>query len=255
MTANTSGGANLMLAAPSFSGNLVALGSTAAQIDLQKIVFASLQTHFDEVSGVLSPSDGTSSSSLQFVGPLSQDNFQFAGDGLGGSLNSGAAAQAAGVMSEPVSLQGHDTFVFAAHFGQVRIDDFALGADKVVFTQSLFADQSALQAAIHDDTAGNAVITDAATGRDHRQACVDRRAAVASIELPHRLTVKLVQKFVSVDQTLSSVTAASKKSANTRIMRRMATGSRCSRLNARIARPLVPPLSIVMLILDNGCVP
>ncbi|WP_315787190.1 MULTISPECIES: S8 family serine peptidase [unclassified Bradyrhizobium] len=162
VTANTSGGANLMLAAPSFSGNLVALGSTAAQIDLQKIAFASLQTHFDEVSGVLSPSDGTSSSSLQFVGALSQDNFQFAGDGLGGSLNSGAAAQAAGVMSEPVSLQGHDTFVFAAHFGQVRIDDFALGADKVVFTQSLFADQSALQAAIHDDTAGNAVITDAA---------------------------------------------------------------------------------------------
>ncbi len=85
--------------------------------------------------------------------------------------------------------------------------------------------------------------------------CVERRAAVASIELAHRLTAKLVQKFVSVDQTLSSVTAASKKSANTRNMRRMATGSRCSRLNARIARPLVPPLPIVMLILDNGCVP
>ncbi|WP_244421994.1 S8 family serine peptidase [Bradyrhizobium sp. ORS 285] len=162
MTASTSAGTDLVLPSPSFSGNLVGFGSTAAQIDLKSIAFTSLQTHFDEASGVLSLSDGTNSSSLHFVGPLSHDNFHFTADGQGGTLISSAAAQEPGTASQPVSLQGHDTFVFAAHFGQASIADFTLGTDKIVFSQNLFADQSALQAAIHDDAAGNAVITDAA---------------------------------------------------------------------------------------------
>ncbi|CCD93651.1 conserved hypothetical protein [Bradyrhizobium sp. ORS 375] len=161
MTANTSDVADL-LAARAFGGNVVGFGSTAAQIDLKSIAFTSLQTHFDEASGVLSLSDGTNSSSLHFVGPLSPENFHFAADGQGGTLISNATAQGAGAASQTVSLQGHDTFVFAAHFGQVNIADFTLGTDKIVLSQSLFADQSALQSAIHDDAAGNAVITDAA---------------------------------------------------------------------------------------------
>ncbi|WP_240535701.1 S8 family serine peptidase [Bradyrhizobium sp. STM 3809] len=164
MTANTSVGADLVLAASSFSGNLVGFGSTAAQIDVKGIAFASLQTHFDETSGVLSLSDGTNSSSFHVVGAVAQDSFHFAADGQGGTLVSGSsgAATVAGTAGTSVSLEGHDTFVFAAHFGQVNITDFNLGTDKIVFSQSLFADQAALQAAIHDDAAGNAVIADAA---------------------------------------------------------------------------------------------
>ncbi|WP_316234358.1 NF038122 family metalloprotease [Bradyrhizobium sp. SZCCHNR1098] len=149
-----------------FSGNLIGFGGTAAQIDLKSIAFTSLQMHFDETSGMLSLSDGANSASLHFVGPLSQDNFHFATDGqdgtlISGTLISGVAASAGGTASQSVSLQGHDTFVFAEHFGQVSISDFAVGTDKIAFSQSIFADPSALQAAIHDDAAGNAVITDA----------------------------------------------------------------------------------------------
>ncbi len=159
-TATTSGATDLVLAASSFSGNLIGFGSTAAQIDLKSIAFTSLQTHFDETSGMLSLSDGPNSASLHFVGPLSQDSFHFAADGQGGTLISGTSIP--GAASASVSLQGHDTFVFAEHFGQVNIADFAVGTDKIVFSQSIFADPSTLQAAIHDDAAGNAVVTDPA---------------------------------------------------------------------------------------------
>ncbi|MGJ5083835.1 NF038122 family metalloprotease, partial [Bradyrhizobium sp. HKCCYLS3013] len=94
------------------------------------------------------------------IGPLFQDSFHFAADGQGGTLISGTSIS--GAASSSVSLQGHDTFVFAEHFGQVTVSDFNPGTDQIVFSQSIFAEQSALQAAIHDDAAGNAVITDAA---------------------------------------------------------------------------------------------
>ncbi|GLH77367.1 hypothetical protein SSBR45G_22750 [Bradyrhizobium sp. SSBR45G] len=160
--ATTASATDLVFTSPSFSGELIGFGGSAAQIDLKSVTFASLQAHFDETSGLLSLSDGTNSASLHFAGALSQDNFRFTADGQGGTLISGTAAPAAGAASSSVSLQGHDTFVFSEHFGQVSVSDFALGTDKIVFSESVFADQSALQAAIHDDAAGNAVITDAA---------------------------------------------------------------------------------------------
>ncbi|NPV22971.1 S8 family serine peptidase [Bradyrhizobium sp. 81013] len=161
----TSSAADVVLASPSFSGELVGFGSTGDQIDLTSIAFTSLQAHFDETRGVLSLSDGTNSASLHFIGSLSQDSFHFASDGQGGTLISGtrtAAAATGGTASPSVSLEGHDTFVFAPHFGQVTVSDFNVGTDKIVFSQSIFADASALQSAIHEDAAGNAVITDAA---------------------------------------------------------------------------------------------
>jgi len=162
--AATANNADVVLTTPTFSGNLIGFGIAADQIELKGIAFAALQTHFDETNGLLSLSDGTNSVSLHFAGPLSQDSFHFAADGQGGILISGTATQAlaGGTTAQPVSLQGHDSFVFAEHFGQVSIADFTLGTDKIIFSESVFADQSALQAAIHDDTGGNAVITDAA---------------------------------------------------------------------------------------------
>ncbi|MGJ5178183.1 S8 family serine peptidase [Bradyrhizobium oligotrophicum] len=165
--ATTAGATDLVFTSPSYNGELIGFGGSAAQIDLRSITYTSLQAHFDETSALLSLSDGTNSASLHFVGPLSQDNFHFAADGQGGTLISGTlisatAAPAAGTASSSTSLQGHDTFVFAEHFGQASLSDFTLGSDKIVFSQSVFADQSALRAAIHDDAAGNAVIADAA---------------------------------------------------------------------------------------------
>ncbi|MGJ4915133.1 NF038122 family metalloprotease [Bradyrhizobium sp. HKCCYLRH2060] len=158
-SATPADGQNLTASAD-FTGNLIGFGGTAAQIDLKSIAFTSLQMHFDETSGLLSLSDASNSASLHFVGPLSQDSFHFAADGQGGTLISGTSIS--GAASSSVSLQGHDTFVFAEHFGQVTVSDFNPGTDQIVFSQSIFAEQSALQAAIHDDAAGNAVITDAA---------------------------------------------------------------------------------------------
>jgi serralysin len=52
--------------------------------------------------------------------------------------------------------------VFAPHFGQVSLANFAPATDTLQFGKSLFADITALLAATHDDASGNAVITDAA---------------------------------------------------------------------------------------------
>ncbi|MGJ4947789.1 NF038122 family metalloprotease [Bradyrhizobium sp. HKCCYLS20291] len=161
-SAPTSGSANTVVTiSAGFGGELIGFGSTADPIDVTNMAFASLQTHFDAASGQLSMSDGTNNASFHFTGSLSQDGFHFASDGQGGTLISGSAA-IQGQASASVSLQGHDTFVFAQHFGQVSIADFTVGADRIVFSQNVFADQSAVQAAIHQDAAGNAVITDAA---------------------------------------------------------------------------------------------
>ncbi|MGJ5043305.1 MULTISPECIES: NF038122 family metalloprotease [unclassified Bradyrhizobium] len=157
------GGPDVVLTVPgSFGGSLIGFGSSGDQIDLNGIAFHSLQAHFDDSSGLLSLSDGASSTSLHFLGPLSQDSFRFANDGQGGTMISAAAGPASGPAPQAVSLAGHDTFVFAEHFGQVSVADFHLGSDAIVISHDLFASQAALLASIHDDAAGNAVITDAA---------------------------------------------------------------------------------------------
>ncbi|MGJ4892242.1 NF038122 family metalloprotease [Bradyrhizobium sp. HKCCYLS3077] len=144
-----------------FSGELIGYGSTADQIKISSLAFASLRSVYDDQSGQLSLNDGTSSAVLHFAGPELHDGFHFAADSNGGVLISGVNAPPAAT-GQPVSLQGHDAFVFAEHFGNVSVSGFTPGTDKIVFNQGIFADQAALQAAIHDDAAGNAVITDAA---------------------------------------------------------------------------------------------
>ena len=57
---------------------------------------------------------------------------------------------------------GSDNFVFAPNFGQATIANFALETDTIQISKTVFANINALFAAMHDDSHGNAVITDAA---------------------------------------------------------------------------------------------
>jgi serralysin len=52
--------------------------------------------------------------------------------------------------------------VFAPDFGQVTITNFVPATDTIQFAKSVFPNVSALLATLHDDEAGNAVITNAA---------------------------------------------------------------------------------------------
>jgi serralysin len=56
---------------------------------------------------------------------------------------------------------GQDNFVFAPNFGQTTISHFTPGLDSLQIDHAIFANPDALFAATHDDSHGNAVITDA----------------------------------------------------------------------------------------------
>jgi aryl-phospho-beta-D-glucosidase BglC (GH1 family) len=57
---------------------------------------------------------------------------------------------------------GPDNFVFAPNFGQATISHFTTGSDSLQIDYAIFASLDALFAATHDDSHGNAVVTDAA---------------------------------------------------------------------------------------------
>jgi serralysin len=152
-----------------FSGDGTLAGSD--QIDLRGLNFNSIHSAFDSSTGTLSVSGGSTTTSPQFLGHYSQDNFHFADDGNGGTMVYAAPTshqpaatsnQIAGASPAVASIGVHDTFVFAPNFGQVTIANFAPATDTIQFSKSVFANVNALLAATHDDPSGNAVITDAA---------------------------------------------------------------------------------------------
>ncbi|WP_245334676.1 NF038122 family metalloprotease [Bradyrhizobium mercantei] len=158
-------GTTLNLQQPAtFSGQMIGFsgdgGQGADKIDLHGIDFNTVHSSFDDTSGVLSVSDGSSIATLHFLGGYAQDNFQFASDGNGGTLVVAAASGQAGNQISNAAAQ--DTFVFAENFGQVTLANFSPATDTLHFSKSVFADLNALVAATHDDASGNAVITDAA---------------------------------------------------------------------------------------------
>ena len=109
----------------------------------------------------------TLSASASYDGLHTLDRFHFAGDGKGGATISVAGAGTASAIAsvgDPLVRfdAGHDAFVFASHFGDIRITDFDPARNTIAFSPGLFASQQALLAAIHDDGHGNAVIADAA---------------------------------------------------------------------------------------------
>ncbi|MBR0939482.1 NF038122 family metalloprotease [Bradyrhizobium jicamae] len=141
-----------------FTGNG---GQGSDQIDLHGINFHTVHSSFDNTSGVLSVNDGSSTTTLHFLGVHAQDNFHFAGDGNGGTLVV-AAASPSESGNQLSNAAAQDTFVFAENFGHATLANFAPATDTLQFSKDVFADLSTLVAAIHDDASGNADITDAA---------------------------------------------------------------------------------------------
>jgi len=162
-------GTTLVLETPStFTGRIIGFagdGTLAGsdQIDLHGMNSNTIHSSFDASTDSLTVSDGTTAATLQFLGHYSSDSFHFADDGHGGTLIVGAGVLAAAEnQASTPAAGGHDTFVFAANFGQVTIANFAPTTDSIEFNHTLFADTAAVLAAARDDQAGNAVITDAA---------------------------------------------------------------------------------------------
>ena len=56
---------------------------------------------------------------------------------------------------------GPDNFVFAPNFGRATISHFTPDSDSLQIDHAIFASLDALFAATHDDSHGNAVVTDA----------------------------------------------------------------------------------------------
>ena len=160
-----------------FNGQIIGFtgGGTLAgsdQIDLRGLNYKSLHSSFDASTGSLSVGDGSATANIRFQGHYSQDNFQFADDGNGGTLIYGTSTSAQGgntadqsAGNSQIGAQAtteHDTFVFAPNFGHVNIANFTPATDTIQFGKTVFSDLNALRAATHDDSSGNAVITDAA---------------------------------------------------------------------------------------------
>ena len=149
-----------------FAGDGTLQGSD--QIDLRGTDYNSIHSAYDNSTGILAVSDGTNTTNIHLLGSYSQDNFKFADDGSGGTIvyaQTGASppsAPGAAAAGNSVSTAAQDTFVFAPNFGQVTIANFAPETDTIQISKTVFANINALFAAMHDDSHGNAVITDAA---------------------------------------------------------------------------------------------
>ncbi len=171
----------LMLDTPStFTGQITGFGGDGTlagsdQIDMRGMNYRAVHSNYDDSTGILDISDGTTTVDIKFAGTYSQANFKFADDGgrgtivydqpaSGQSISPGAAAGATTGTSPPNLLvtATQDTFVFAPNFGQVTVANFNPAKDTIQIGQSIFANMTALLAATRDDGHGNAVITDAA---------------------------------------------------------------------------------------------
>jgi hypothetical protein len=168
-----------MDASSPFSGHIVGFARDGSlqgsdQTDLRGMNYNSIHSTFDGATGIHAVNDGTNTTDLQFLGNYSQASFKFADDGGGGSLiyaqvSSGQPPLLGGGDTAPiqvdgngVSTAGQDTFIFAPNFGQATIAHFAPETDTMQINKAVFANIDALLAATHDDSHGNAVITDAA---------------------------------------------------------------------------------------------
>jgi serralysin len=141
--------------------------------------YSAVHSSYNNSTGILDVSDGTTTADLKFAGNYSQDNFKFADDGSGGTIvynppTSGPSSPPGGTVNDSAGQVANngvgnlfvdasqDSFVFAPNFGQVTIANFDPAKDTIQISPSIFANMTALLAATHDDGHGNAVITDAA---------------------------------------------------------------------------------------------
>jgi serralysin len=145
-----------------FTGDGTLPGSD--QIDLHGVNYNSIHFSFDASTGTLAVSANSTTVELQFLGHYSQQSFQFADDGSGGTLVYGSTGQPKPVGGDAgIQISGNgDAFVFAPNFGDVTLASFNPATDTIQISHSVFANMTALLAATRDDTQGNAIVTDAA---------------------------------------------------------------------------------------------
>jgi beta-glucanase (GH16 family) len=156
-----------------FTGDGTLAGSD--QIDLSSLTYNNAiqsQTTYNSSTGLLAVNNGTSTINLSFFGSYSLANFKFASDGHGGTtvydppvVPSGAKDAATQITgSNSISLAGaaQDTFLFKQSLGQATTDHFTPGPDTIQIKPAVFASVESLLSAIHDDSHGHFVITDAA---------------------------------------------------------------------------------------------
>jgi serralysin len=130
----------------------------------------SIHSAYDNPTGIL---DVTDTTNILFIGNYSQNSFKFPDDGDGGSIvyvqtgSSQLASPGSNASPTPVaasigSTAGQSTFIFAPNFGQATPANFVPATNTIQIDKTLFANINALLAATHDDSHGNAVITDSA---------------------------------------------------------------------------------------------
>jgi hypothetical protein len=150
-----------------FAGNGSLAGSD--QIDLKGINFNSVHDSYS--NGVLTVTDGTNTTTLDFNGTYVLANFKFASDGGGGTIVYDppvpAQLQPPGGVS-PISGNnaasffagaGQDSFVFAPNSGS---ENFKPTANNVPFNHPSFANSQAGLIGTHERTHGPASVADSA---------------------------------------------------------------------------------------------
>jgi hypothetical protein len=161
-----------------FAGDGTLPGSD--QVDLTNMNYnnsiQSIST-YNSSTGLLSVSNGTITDFFHFVGNYSQANFKFASDGYGGTIvydpPINQPAPGAEVSDATIPNTNHstidvtagawlDNFVFEPGFGQVSVTNFRPETNAIQISSAIFTSVDALMAATHDDSRGNAVITDSA---------------------------------------------------------------------------------------------
>ena len=174
ITFNSSTGMLKLDSLTAFSGvidNFTGNGSLAGsdQIDLKGINFNSVHDSYS--NGVLTVTDGTSTTALDFNGTYVLANFKFASDGGGGTIvydppvpaqpqspsaiGHTAGNNAAGFFGSA----GHDSFVFAPNPDPAN---FAPAANNVPFDHRSFTNSHAALTEAHEDPFGSSPIHDAA---------------------------------------------------------------------------------------------
>ena len=163
--------------ASAFSGQIVGFtgdGTLAGSdhIDLRSMNYSTVHSSYDSSTGALNVNDGMTTVNIKFAGTYSLANFKFADDGNGGiivydppvSSHPDSSDQVSCTSpSSPFAAIDHGAFVFAENFGHGTLTGFNPASDTIDFSKAVFSNFDAVVAATHDDVAGNAVITDAAS--------------------------------------------------------------------------------------------
>jgi hypothetical protein len=155
-----------------FTGNGSLSGSD--QIDLKGINFNSVHDSYS--NGVLTVTDGTNSTTLDFNGSYVLANFSFASDGSGGTIvfdppvpaqpqSPGAVGQTASNSAASFFADaGRDSFVFAPTLGHNSTAGWNPAMDAGQTSPAAFWNVAAFSSATHDGTHGHTFMADSALG-------------------------------------------------------------------------------------------